>query len=117
MRNWLWNDPVSKIYSRLFVDDVLFDVPFDKEELLQELERRKTLGIPPGYKDSGKRLNAVGDLLIWKTILELAKQDHKDVIFVTSEEKADWCKDLHAFLSRGNRPLFPAELVLLRPCY
>ncbi len=49
--------------------------------------------IPPGYKDVQKKegTQKYGDLIIWKQIIELAREAHKSVIFVTNDiDKGDW---------------------------
>lgn len=86
---WQWDDPVSKMYREIFSSDVILDLPLEKEEVKKTLSYRYLHKIPPGYKDNGKEDDGIGDLLIWLTILEIAKQK-KDVIFVSSDEKTDW---------------------------
>jgi rRNA-processing protein FCF1 len=96
MEAWYWNDCVSTLYSQLFSEDVIKDIHLDdsvKAQLEDELAERKKYKIPPGYKDSGKTDNAIGDLLIWKTILSIGKEHSQNVVFVTGDAKADW---LHA---------------------
>jgi hypothetical protein len=90
IRTWTWDDPVSSLYSELFTEDVVIDPPFDRDTVRTELTRRQIHGIPPGYKDSSKDDNGIGDFLIWQTILEVGKSQNKSVIFVSGEEKADW---------------------------
>lgn len=90
IREWNWNDPVSLMYGELFVEDVVLDPPIDEAEVRSELARRQLYKIPPGYKDSAKNDNGVGDLLIWFTILKIGETHKKSVIFVSGEEKADW---------------------------
>lgn len=90
IRGWGWNDPVSKMYHEVLDGRILEDIDFDRDKILEDAKRRETLSIPPGYKDSSKEDNKVGDLLIWNEILGLAKREEKDLIFVTHEEKADW---------------------------
>lgn len=68
----------------------------EKEDLMKEGEKRYKENVPPGYKDSSKKLsnecdnNAYGDFLVWKQIMEYAKNNHKDIIFVTADQKEDW---------------------------
>ena len=90
IREWTWDDPVSSLYSELFSKGVVIDPELDKDELKDELSRRKTHHIPPGYKDAGKDDKGIGDLLIWFTILEIGKQHKQSVIFVSGDEKTDW---------------------------
>jgi hypothetical protein len=55
------------------------------------MEYRYANEIPPGYQDSAKPDNGIGDLLIWFQIIEVGKSLNKNVIFVTGETKSDWC--------------------------
>ncbi|MBN1449845.1 MAG: DUF4935 domain-containing protein [Anaerolineales bacterium] len=98
---WTWNDPVSLLYRDLFSKDTVFDPQFDKEKLKEELEIRYLHQIPPGYKDASKDDGGIGDLIIWKTILELGKTQKKNAILVSGEEKPDWWHK-----SEG-QPLYP----------
>lgn len=88
-KDWLWNDPVSLIYSQLFSEDTIYDLKLDRELLTAELQYRYLHKIPPGFKDGGKDDDGIGDLLIWYTILEIGKTS-KNIVFVSGEEKPDW---------------------------
>ncbi len=90
IREWYWNDPVSQMYRELFVNDVVLDVSSSHADIEADLLRRRKYKIPPGYKDFRKPDLGVGDLIIWRTILEVGKRQQRDVIFVTEDEKADW---------------------------
>ncbi|MFC7396042.1 PIN-like domain-containing protein [Chelatococcus sp. GCM10030263] len=46
--------------------------------------------IPPGYKDSQKPDGGAGDLIIWKTLLQVGADQQKDLVFVTLDQKSDW---------------------------
>lgn len=106
VQNWTWNDPISLIYAELFNKDVIFNIDINEEEVKKDLERRKEYTIPPGYKDTSKRDDGVGDLLIWNTILEVGKKYKKSVIFVSGEKKGDW------WHTSGTSALYPRyELV------
>ena len=63
-----------------------------KNEIIKEGEERYKSKIPPGYMDKSKGIdqNAFGDLLVWKEIIEYAKEQGKDVVFVTRDQKEDW---------------------------
>lgn len=90
IKRWTWNDPVSQVYNNLFTKDAIIDPVFDEEQTKKELQHRYLHKIPPGYKDESKTDEGIGDLLIWLTIIELAKTHKKDVVFVSGEEKTDW---------------------------
>ena len=72
--------------------------PFEETEMKQisqEGKERYEKEIPPGYKDAKKKTgkvenNIYGDFIVWKQILRYAKENKRDVIFVTSDQKEDW---------------------------
>ncbi|HNX28741.1 MAG TPA: PIN domain-containing protein [Syntrophomonadaceae bacterium] len=90
IRTWSWDDPVSSIYSQLFNGSVICDPDFKQEIIDVDLKWRNDYKIPPGYKDGSKSENAIGDLLIWHTILHVGQEHKKPIIFVSGDEKADW---------------------------
>ncbi|MBW4489455.1 MAG: DUF4935 domain-containing protein [Trichocoleus desertorum ATA4-8-CV12] len=104
---WNWNDPVSRIYNELFsINNVVFDLPIDREKLENDLKKRQLHSILPGYKDSSKEDKGIGDLLIWHTILEIGKTFERSVIFISGDEKTDW------WHRSDNQPIYPRyELV------
>lgn len=68
--------------------------PLNDEEIKkihEEGDKRYASKIPPGYKDKGKDSNKqYGDLIIWKQIISYAKENNKNIIFVSSDTKEDW---------------------------
>lgn len=90
IRTWSWDDPVSSIYSQLFNGSVICDPDFKQNIIDADLKWRNDNKIPPGYKDGSKSENAIGDLLIWHTILHIGQEHKKPIIFVSGDEKADW---------------------------
>ncbi len=89
LRQWNLNDPVSVVYREIFKSNVIYDLEINSD-IESEIRRRISINLPPGYKDQHKDDNFEGDILIWLTILDIAKLKNKDVIFVTGEEKSDW---------------------------
>jgi hypothetical protein len=89
VKHWTWNDPVSLIYRKIFTKEVILDIQIDREKIKENLEYRYINKIPPGFKDNGKPDDGIGDLLIWLTILEVAKTK-KHVVFISGDEKNDW---------------------------
>lgn len=65
----------------------------EKIDLCSNFQKRYELGIPPGFKDESKKHNLYGDVFIWLDILEYAKKEKKDIIFVSEDIKSDWIKD------------------------
>ena len=90
IKSWTWNDPVSLLYSDLFAPELIIEPTGDPEQIEQDLARRQKFHIPPGYKDAGKEDSGVGDLLIWRAILQLAEEKDKHLLFVSGDEKSDW---------------------------
>ncbi len=106
IEGWRWNDPVSVLYNELFDEDTIVDTHINEEEVEKELEKRKLYKHLPGYKDAGKEDKGIGDLLIWRTILEIGESHQKSVIFVSGDGKPDWCQ------KSNGQPLYPKyELV------
>lgn len=64
------------------------------EELLKikkEGENRYSKKIPPGFKDSKKDDDKkYGDLILWKQIIDKAKEIQKPIIFISGDVKEDW---------------------------
>lgn len=90
IKGWGRNDPVSSSYRDVFTSDCIVEPEIDKEKTVEDLLKRKRLSISPGYKDFSKDDLGIGDYLIWKTILKIAEDNKKNLIFVSGDEKADW---------------------------
>lgn len=92
LKNWKWDDPVSKMYQEVFTSETIVETKQNQEELERNLEFRFQHLIPPGYKktDQSKPDSGIGDLIIWFTTLEIGKEKQTDIIFVTNEEQNDW---------------------------
>ena len=101
IEQWSWDDPISTIYRSLFTEDVVVDLPINREELLRDLKYRQEHRIPPGYKDARNEYSGIGDFLIWKTILKIGADNSKHVVFVSGDEKTDWR------YQSENRALYP----------
>ena len=109
IKRWRRNDPVTAMYREIFLEDALIDLSYDeksKDIYLSEFRWRVDVKMPPGFKDSKKDDEGIGDFLIWKSLLKLGEGKKLDLAFVTGEEKADW------FVRSDNQRVFPrVELV------
>jgi len=101
IRQWRWDDPVSAVYKELFKPEFIQELSISQDEIVKDLERRNKHSIPPGFKDKKKDDYGVGDLIIWKTILEVAKTRNRDIVFVSGDEKNDW------FYRSDSQSLYP----------
>ncbi len=90
VKDWTWDDPVSQLYRRILTPEIVFTFTFEKEDIIKQLRYRYKHKIPPGFKDGGKEDEGIGDLLIWFTIIEIAKKYKKNIVFVSGDEKPDW---------------------------
>lgn len=90
IQNWAWNDNVSKIYKEIFTSDIIIELKKSEEELEKDLEFRINYKIAPGFKDSGKPDDGIGDLIIWHTLIEISQKLNKDLVFVSNDQKNDW---------------------------
>lgn len=61
-------------------------------EISQQGEKRYNSKIPPGYMDVHQKVGfqIYGDLIIWKQLLEYAKERNLPCIFVSDDIKEDW---------------------------
>ena len=87
---WNWSDPVTSMYSKTFPETSIIKITIEETELLKEYTDRLEHDIPPGNKDKSKSTNAIGDFIIWKTIIDLGKREKKDIVFISNDEKNDW---------------------------
>lgn len=74
--------------------------------LKKEGEERYANEVPPGYKDSRKnagQYGKYGDLIIWKDMIDKAKQEQRPVVFISDDAKEDWWW-IHRGKKLGPRP-------------
>ncbi|WGD34129.1 PIN domain-containing protein [Olleya sp. YS] len=108
--NWNWSDPVTSMYKNTFTEDIIFTTKLSEEDLIKEYEERLNNDIPPGNKDKSKENNAIGDFVIWKSILELGEEKKSDIIFISNDEKNDW-------LLKGNKKSISTKFELVDEFY
>lgn len=99
--SWNWDDNVSKIYREIFTSEVIKEVKKTDDELAKDLAYRIKYKIPPGYKDSNKLDDGIGDLIIWQTAMEIAHDQNADLVIVSNDQKNDW------FYKQDNTGLYP----------
>lgn len=92
--DYLRNDKILNELTDIF--DGRVGEAYSEQRLLEIYktgDERYANKIPPGYKDRKKQQgdsNRFGDLIIWYQIIDKAKLEKKDIIFVTDDEKEDW---------------------------
>lgn len=90
VRAWGWDDPVSRMYRELFDSEVVVDPKIPNDEILEDHSRRIANRIAPGWRDAKKDDSGIGDVLIWHTILHVARERKTHMVFVSADEKSDW---------------------------
>jgi len=108
--NWNWSDPVTSMYQKTFSEEIVINIEDNNDVLVEEFNSRIEDEIPPGNKDKSKNNNAIGDFIIWKTILELGKEENRDIIFISNDEKNDW-------LLKGNKKSISTKFELVDEYY
>jgi hypothetical protein len=112
------NERAERVRERvemLYQDDQV-GPPFSASELdaiCKEGERRYNEKIPPGFKDvrkSKSRRRPYGDLIIWKQMIQRAKETAKPIVFVTDDSKEDWWLRI-AGETKGPLPELRAEIL------
>ncbi|MEI2442326.1 PIN-like domain-containing protein [Priestia megaterium] len=101
--NLLEHDNILEIITDLFKDKI--GDSYDQNqlnEIFREGEERYKNQRPPGYEDSNAKKGSVryyndliikneyGDLIVWKQIIEKAKNEKKPIVFITDDVKSDW---------------------------
>lgn len=108
LENVLIDDAIRDVIERMQVG-----TPFDFAgviEIAKEGEFRYANSIPPGYEDMERKKGTqkYGDLIIWKEIINYAKQENTPVVFVCNDVQKG---DMYVKDKKGN-PLSPRhELV------
>ncbi|MED4401357.1 PIN domain-containing protein [Metabacillus fastidiosus] len=88
LKSFFIQDPILEKYEKIFKEAYYKPESLESHtELLREFKEREKLNLPPGYKDGKKENNGEGDYIIWRHILEIKE---RNVIFLTSDNKADW---------------------------
>lgn len=62
------------------------------KEYKKEIDKRYENNIPPGYKDIGRKTTdrKYGDAINWLEIIKYAKENERNVIYITDDNKEDW---------------------------
>ena len=62
-----------------------------RKKVYLEGKNRYEKSVPPGYKDEHKDDESkYGDLVVWKQIIDKAKESETSIMFVTDDRKEDW---------------------------
>jgi len=111
--DYLKEDPIYSELSALFENRIT--EPFDDKKLegiFKEGEERYKKKVPPGYEDekSKEGNRKYGDLVLWKQVLEKAKELSKPVLLITDERKTDWWWKIKDGRNMGPRHELVAEM-------
>lgn len=101
------DDIILRNFKRIFKGRIGPSYGVDElEEIYTNGEKRYQENQPPGYEDSKDKQkeyrlykdttikSEYGDLIVWKQIIDKAKEDNKPVIFITDDRKPDWWKEV-----------------------
>lgn len=60
-------------------------------KLEKQIDIRYSKEIPPGYKDKAKQgFKKYGDALNWLSVIKYAKENKRNIIYITDDTKEDW---------------------------
>ncbi len=84
---------MTKTFQKIFI--VGEDYNYKQiSEIVAEGEFRYKHKIPPGYLDEDTKgkigFQVYGDLIIWKQVIDFAKESKKPIILVNDDKKEDW---------------------------
>lgn len=96
----LSDDEIQRRITDIFAKKVGHPFSQEKlEKLFDEGKARYQNKIPPGYEDAQKNNNEkdfvsqqrrYGDLIMWKQIIDYAKENKTHVVLITEDTKEDW---------------------------
>jgi hypothetical protein len=93
MEKLIGSDPYADTVLEVF-EGKLGPAPSSEDlaKLQEEAQRRYDRKCPPGYADLGEKdvPEAFGDYVGWWQLIEIARTEHKDVVFVVDDFKEDW---------------------------
>lgn len=110
----------NKLKESLEIEKSIYDLIGDNyekefdyesiEEIIKEGDKRIKNKIPPGYRDSNKEemfkeYQINGDYIIFNSIIEYAKTNNKNVIFITDDAKEDWIQIINGKKQGGRKEL------------
>jgi len=94
---WEGIDYLAQLVQKIEDLNHILQTPSQKDiySWCDEGEKRYKNEIPPGFKDAKNKdgVRKYSDLIIWMEILRYAKTNHKNIIFVTDDVKADWWEE------------------------
>ncbi|MBL3658777.1 PIN-like domain-containing protein [Fulvivirga sediminis] len=113
--DFLKSDPIYNSISELFSNRITKQFSEDElKEIFKEGEERYKNKVPPGFEDEktkeGNR--KYGDLILWKQVIQKAKELKKDVILITDERKIDWWWKIKDGRNMGPRQELVEEIKL-----
>lgn len=91
---WGGSDKVAELVKGIESYSHVFPAPSQEDIFTwcEEGQERYKKEIPPGFKDAKNKdgVRKYGDLIIWKELLNFARMQSKDIVFITDDVKADW---------------------------
>ena len=113
--DYLKIDPIYNSISELFSNRITSAFSEDElKEIFKEGEERFKNKVPPGFEDEKNKEGnrKYGDLILWKQIIQKAKELKKDVILITDERKIDWWWKIKDGRNMGARQELVEEMKL-----
>jgi hypothetical protein len=89
-------DPILEQLDEILAGRVTSSLPPEEwDECVAEASRRIEAEEPPGYMDAGKQdadlpEGGAGDYLVWYEATRYAKEQDRDLLIVTRDQKQDW---------------------------
>lgn len=113
--DFLKSDPIYDKLSKIFENKISSPFKNNKlKDIFKEGEERFKNKRPPGYEDEKNKQGdrKYGDLVLWKQIIEKAKETKTPIIFITDERKTDWWWKIKDGRNMGPRQELVEELML-----
>ncbi|MEL7632873.1 MULTISPECIES: PIN domain-containing protein [Sporomusa] len=91
--NYLYEDSILSKIQELYGENIGRQYTVEEfDDFVSQAKERYAKEIPPGYKDKDKSENPYGDCIIWLQIIKHMKDKDKSLIYITNDNKEDWCQ-------------------------
>lgn len=93
---FLAKDPIQDRLNRITRDRIGGELSSsDLQQVYDDGLKRYDLQRPPGYRDAGKAgVEKYGDLVLWRQLINRAKETGHAIYFITDDTKEDWWQEV-----------------------
>ena len=112
-QNIVHDEIIKQLENKVLSSDI-FSIVSNAENIFSQRSHNR---IPPGYKDSAKEENSMGDYIIWTEILQFCKKKEiKKAILITRDMKSDIVYAPASQIADGRPVKLNKMIKIAKPC-